>query len=200
MTITYDLAPAAAQLARLADGVDDDQLGAATPCEDWPVAVLLGHLLGLTAAFTAAANKDPSSASAPEPGGDLPIDWKAQLHERLDALIAAWRAPEAWEGETETGGVTMPAEVMGVVALDELVLHGWDLARATGQPFHADPASVQASLGFAASMSEPGQEAGREGLYGPVVPVPGDASDLDRLLGLAGRDPQWAPTRTGERS
>lgn len=50
MTISYDLAPAAAQLARLANGVDDNQLGAATPCEDWPVAVLLGHLLGLTAA------------------------------------------------------------------------------------------------------------------------------------------------------
>ena len=95
----------------------------------------------------------------------------------------------------------MPAEIMGMVALDELVLHGWDLARATGQPFHADPASVQASLGFfAASMSEPCQEAGREGLYGPVVPVPDGASDLDRLLGFAGRDPQWAPGRTGVQS
>ena len=200
MPITYDLAPAAAQLARLADGVDDNQLGAATPCAGWSVAVLLGHLLGLTVAFTAAATKGPSPAGAPEPDGDLPADWKAQLRERLDALVTAWRAPGAWEGETEAGGVTMPAEIMGVVALDELVLHGWDLARATGQPFHADPASVQASLGFAASMSEPGQEAGREGLYGPVVPVPGDAPDLDRLLGFAGRDPRWAPGRTAERS
>ena len=89
----------------------------------------------------------------------------------------------------------MPAGIMGIVALDELVLHGWDLARATGQPFQADPASVRASLGFAASMSEPGQEAGREGLYGPVVAVPSTASDLDRLLGFAGRDPHWAPSQ-----
>jgi len=200
MTISYDLAPAAAQLARLVDGVDDDQLGAATPCGDWPVAVLLGHLLGLTAAFTAADRKHPFPAGAPDLDGDLPADWKAQLHERLDALVVAWRAPEAWDGEAEAGGVTTPAEVMGVVALDELVLHGWDLARATGQPFDADPDSVQACLGFAASMSEPGQEAGREGLYDPVVPVPDDAPDLDRLLGFAGRDPQWAPGRTAEQS
>lgn len=88
----------------------------------------------------------------------------------------------------------MPAEVMGVVALDELVLHGGDLARATGQPFQADPASVQASLGFAASMSEPDQQAGREGLYGPVVAIPPGASDLDQLLGFAGRDPHWTPS------
>lgn len=92
----------------------------------------------------------------------------------------------------------MPAQVMGVVALDELVVHGWDLARATGQPFTADPASLRESLGFAASMSEPGQEAGREGLYGPVVRVPDDAPDLDRLLGFAGRDPRWTPGQTEE--
>ncbi len=190
MTTTYDLAPAATQLIRLANGVHDDQLSSATPCKDWPVA-LLGHLLGLSAAFTAAAAKDTAPTSAPESDGDLPADWKSQLHERLDALVTAWRAPEVWQGDAEAGGVTMPAAVMGVVALDELVVHGWDLARATGQPFNADPASVQACLGFAASMSEPSQEASRKGLYGPVVPIPDDAPDLDRLLGFAGRNPQW---------
>lgn len=196
MTTVCDLAPAAAQLARLADGVDEDQLTAATPCDDWTVSVLLGHLLTLTAAFTAAAGKESAPVGGPLLDGELPADWKSQLRERLDALVAAWHAPEAWDGEAEAGGVTMPAEIMGVVALDELVLHGWDLARATGQPFEADPAGVQACLGFAASMSEPGQEAGREGLYGPVVPVPAEASELDRLLGFAGRDPQWTPVRT----
>lgn len=199
MTTTHDLAPAAAQVARIADGVGDDQLAAVTPCDDWSVAVLLNHLLMLTAAFAAAADKAPAGA-APRPDDELPADWQARLHERLDALVTAWRAPDAWEGEAEAGGVTMPAEVMGVVALDELVLHGWDLARATGQPFHADPASVQASLGFAASMSEPGEEAGREGLYGPVVTVPADARDLDRLLGFAGRDPRWTSSRTPQPS
>lgn len=193
MTIDFDLEPAAAQVARVADGVRDEHLGLPTPCTDWSVADLLQHLLELTTAFTAAARK----AALPEDGAaqatGLPADWREQLVRHLDVLVAAWREPAAWQGETEAGGVTMPADVTAAVAVDELVLHGWDLARATGQPFESDPVSVEASLGFAASMSVPGEEAGREGLYGPVVPVPDDAPALDRLLGYAGRDPHWAP-------
>lgn len=191
MRINHDLAPAASQVARIADGVDDDQLCAETPCADWPVAVLLGHLIGLSTAFTAAARKERAPDGGPEPDGRLPGDWRSRLRERLDALVAAWRDPEAWQGRTEIAGLITPAGTVGVIALDELVLHGWDLARATGQPFHAEPAGVRASLGFAASMAEPGQEAAREGLYGPAVPVSEGASELERLLGLAGRDPQW---------
>lgn len=192
MAATYDLGPAAEQVARIADGVDGGRLREPTPCAGWTVGVLLDHLLQLTAAFTAAAEKTP----APELGeldGELPTGWQGLLRERLDALALAWRAPEAWQGEAEAGGVVMPASVMGVVALDELVVHGWDLARATSRPFHADPDSIAACRGFAESMSEPGEEAGREGLYGPVVPVPTGASELDQLIGFTGRDPQWQP-------
>lgn len=192
MTIEHDLGPAAAQLARLAAGVRSDQFDRPTPCTDWSVADLLRHLLELTNAFTAAARKVPFPADGSARPTDLPADWQTQLDRQLEALAAAWREPGAWQGEAEAGGVTMPAAVMGAVAIDELVLHGWDLARATGQAFESDAASVEASLGFAAAMSVPGEEAGREGLYGPVVPVPDDASDLDRLLGYAGRDPRWS--------
>jgi uncharacterized protein (TIGR03086 family) len=77
-----------------------------------------------------------------------------------------------------------------VVALNELVVHGWDLAVATGQPYRADAESVPACLGFVAPMARP---EGTPGLFGPPVPVPADAPDLDRLLGLSGRDPAWSP-------
>ena len=82
---------------------------------------------------------------------------------------------------------------MGMVALDELVLHGWDLAKATGQPFRCDPASTAAVLEFTAASARPENAAGREDLFGPVVPVPVDAPALDRALGFAGRDPAWSP-------
>jgi uncharacterized protein (TIGR03086 family) len=88
----------------------------------------------------------------------------------------------------------MPGEVMGVVALDELVLHGWDLARATAQPYEVDPVSAEAVLEFVAESARPEQAHLREGLFGPVVPVPPDAPVFDRALGLAGRDPAWAPS------
>ena len=90
-----------------------------------------------------------------------------ELPRRLDELAAAWREPAAWEGMTEAGGVTMPAAAMGTVALDELVLHGWDLARATGQEFRCDPASTAAVLDFTTEYGQAG-ERGRPG--GPVRP------------------------------
>ena len=93
----------------------------------------------------------------------------------------------------EAGGVRMPAEQMGAVALDELVLHGWDLARATGQPFPCDPASTAAVLEFTTVSAQPEHAGHREGLFGPVVESRTDAPAFDRALGFAGRDPAWTP-------
>jgi uncharacterized protein (TIGR03086 family) len=109
----------------------------------------------------------------------------------LDELAEAWRDPAAWTGETRAGGVTLPGAVAGAVAADELVVHGWDLARATGQEYEPDEVALRAAYGFlvaAAANSGPG-----EGVFGPVVPVPDDAPLLDRVIGLSGRDPGWKP-------
>ena len=89
--------------------------------------------------------------------------------------------------------IDLPGEVAGVVALDELVIHGWDVARATGQAFDCDPRSLEAAHGFVAQMAGPGQEATREGRFGPAIPVPDDAPLLDRVIGLSGRHPDWSP-------
>jgi hypothetical protein len=76
-------------------------------------------------------------------------------HAAVVELAAAWRDPAAWEGMTEAGGLRMPADVMGAVALDQLVLHGWDLAGATGQSFTCDPASTAAVLAFTGASARP---------------------------------------------
>jgi uncharacterized protein (TIGR03086 family) len=93
---------------------------------------------------------------------------------------------------TEVAGVRLPAPQMAVVALDELVLHGWDLARSTGQPFTCTPANTAAVLEFTHASAQPEWAAGRDGLFGPVVDVPADAPAFDRALGFAGRDPAWS--------
>jgi uncharacterized protein (TIGR03086 family) len=195
-----DLQPAAAEVTRLLDGVSDDQLTAPTPSPGLPVGGLLDHLMGLSLAFTWAARKSAETESGgrrPAPGTasaeNLDPRWRAVLPRRLDELVAAWRDPAAWVGMTEAGGVRMPAEVIGVVALDEIVMHGWDLARATGQPFTCDPASTAAVLEFTTAAARPGEEAGREGVFGPVVEVLEEAPAFDRALGFAGRDPGWTP-------
>ena len=94
---------------------------------------------------------------------------------------------------TRAGGVDLPGEVAGLVALDELVVHGWDVARATGQPYEVDVPSLETVQAFVAQFSEPGMEEARAGLFGPVVEVPEDAPLLDRVIGLTGRDPAWSP-------
>lgn len=194
-----DLEPAAHEVARLLDGVSEDQLANPTPCPEYPVAALLDHFMGLSLAFTWAAHKTTATEASDESGPGqaraehLDPHWRTLLPQRLGDLVGAWRDPTAWEGITEAGGVRMPAEQMGVVALDELVLHGWDLARATGQPFTCDPASTAAVLAFTRATAQPEQAAGREGLFGPVVDLPEDAPAFDRALGFAGRDPAWTP-------
>lgn len=195
-TTMVDLGPAALRMAELVSGVGDEQLDQPTPCVDLRVADLVDHVGGLALAFTDAAEKtsDPAAGAPPIPdGARLRGDWRSRTSSDLAALADAWRSPAAWSGTTRVGGVDLPGAVAGVVALDELVLHGWDLARATGRPFSCDDETLQVLHQLIAPTAEPGQEASREGLFGPVVPVPDHAPLLDRVLGLAGRDPAWRP-------
>ena len=186
MTIGYDLGPAAEQVATLADGVTEDRLGDPTPCPGWSVATVLDHFIKLTDAFTDGARKKVR-IDTPEPVPDLPPDWRELLRSRLDD---AGRRPGATRppgtGEATVAGVTLSAELTAAVVTDELVVHGWDLARALGRPYEPDPAAVGAALVFAEKFS--GMEGGP---FGTPVPVPPDASDLDQLLGYAGRDTDW---------
>ncbi len=191
-----DLTPAAQRLADLVAGVRDDLLDAPTPCPAYTVGDLVDHVGGAAIAFTGAAVKDTGDVTAQGPSGDasrLTDDWRTRIRRDLNGLAEAWRDPVAWTGMTRAGGIELPGEVAGLVALDELVVHGWDVARATGQAYECDPQSLEAVQGFVAQFSEPGLEAERAGLFGPVVDVPDDAPLLDRVIGLTGRDPAWSP-------
>jgi uncharacterized protein (TIGR03086 family) len=86
-------------------------------------------------------------------------------------------------------GVDLPGEIAGVVALDELVVHGWDVARASGQPYAIDAQDLDAVADFVQGFSADGTP----GLFGPRVPVPDTAAPLDRVIGMAGRDANWSP-------
>ncbi|MFD9392829.1 TIGR03086 family metal-binding protein [Streptomyces sp. NPDC060000] len=191
-TATFDLGPQALIVARLAEGVRDEQLADGTPCPGCAVRNLLGHLTGLSVAFRDAARKDlgARTGTAPDAAGpDIGFGWREELAKALDELAEAWRDPAAWTGMTRAGGVDLPGAVAAAVAVDELVIHGWDLARATGQEYAPDPAALRASHDFlrvAAEQSDRG-----DGVFGPVVPVPDDAPLLDRAVGLSGRDPGW---------
>ncbi len=189
-----DLGPTAARMADLLEGIGDEQLTAPTPCPAYTLGDLIEHVGGLAQAFTMAAIKEFPDGGTQPPSPDasrLGDDWRTRIPRQLATLAGSWRNPDAWEGMTQAGGVEMPADVMGRVALNELVIHGWDVARASGQPYEVDAEALDASMDFVSAMSAPGQEASRQGLFGPVVPVATDAPLLDRVIGLSGRDPRW---------
>jgi uncharacterized protein (TIGR03086 family) len=192
MPATFDLTPAADQVKKLLAGVSDEQLDGPTPCAEYTVRELLTHLGGLSFAFANAARK--TGPTGPAPGTvELPADWRTTFSTRLTDLADAWRAEDAWQGMTAAGGIDLPGELCGKIALNELVLHGWDLAKATGQQFDATPESTRASLEFTTEAASPEWAAGRDGLFGEIVPVGPDAGPLERTLGLSGRDPNWRP-------
>ncbi|SFM21756.1 TIGR03086 family metal-binding protein [Pimelobacter simplex] len=185
-----DFAPATATLRDLVAAVTDEQLAARTPCPDYTVGDLVEHVGGLAIAFTGAARKQPVPGSEQGGSGDasrLEPGWRSRIDADLAELAAAWSAPGAYEGETQAGPFLMPAPEAAAVALDEVVVHGWDLATALGLPFVVRDEDVASCLAFAEPFSTPEAVAMRAPAFGPVVPVPADASPLTRLLGLLGR-------------
>jgi uncharacterized protein (TIGR03086 family) len=173
------------QAIRAGAGTD---LDARTPCRDFDLRTLAQHFVGTSGAFVRAGETGALDPADPW-GGRAQLDdaaWAEQLAGQVDQLAAAWGRPEAWERPIE--GARMPTAAIGEMGLLELMLHGWDVARATGQPLE-----VRAELGAEVLRCLlPTLEQGREfDVYGPEVRVPDDASDFDRALGLSGRDPQW---------
>lgn len=192
-----DLAPATARMAALIGGLPDDLLQAPTPCRSYTVADLLDHIERFTLAFTAAAAKTPDDYATHSSLGDrtrLPGGWRDRIPQELSGLAPAWRDPAARTGMTQAGGVELPGEVAAVVVLEELVIHGWDLARASGQAYDCEEQALAAVRGFVAQFAGPDQEEMRGDAYASPADVPATAPLLDRVIGLSGRDPGWSPS------
>lgn len=184
-----ELTTACQRTADLLAGVTDEQLDLPTPCEKLRLDELIAHIGGLAQAFTAAARKDfgPLTDTPPVDGAQVESDWRTGYPHRLAELAEAWRDSDAWQGMTRAGGIDLPGEVAGTVALAEVVIHGWDVAAATGQPYDCDPATAQACLAHLAQFDT----SGTEGMFGPAVLTSDDAPDLERIVAASGRDPDW---------
>jgi uncharacterized protein (TIGR03086 family) len=194
-----DLHPAARQVAALVQAVPDDALTAPTPCADMSVDLLVQHIGGLAQAFAAAARKDRSELTGQPPRpteGDLEDGWRARIATDLGALGDAWDAPDAWDGIAQIGGLELPGEMVGLVGLGELVVHGWDLAQATREAGVWGDDALQA-VAETVRQIRAGNTGEIPGLFGAVVPVADDAAPLDQVLSLTGRDPGWEPPAPG---
>ncbi len=168
-------------------GVD---LATTTPCVELDLRGLVEHFVGTSAAMAGLGLGEPLDPDEPWGGGTGAADgdWPGRLRTNLDAIGRGWSRAEAWEGQAEVGGSAVPRTMLGEMALVEVAMHGWDVARALGRTVELDP-EVAAAVDEAVAASA---ELGRQlGAYGPEVPVPDGATALDRALGRAGRDPAW---------
>lgn len=191
-----DLEPVTQRLGELVARVTDDELGNPTPCPAYTLGDLIDHVGGLALAFTAAARKERGGANEHEPSGDasrLGEDWRERIPRDLAALARAWQEPDAWEGTTRIAGFDSPGAMVGITVADELAVHGWDVARATGQPYHVEADVLDAAKSFLDMFATPDAPAGPDVAFGPSRAVPGGAPMLDQVLALAGRDPGWTP-------
>ncbi|MFE1596327.1 TIGR03086 family metal-binding protein [Nocardia sp. NPDC058705] len=181
------VARAAEPLSKILRTITSDRLADPTPCADFDVRALLNHLLHWGPSLIGAARK---GEIAPGPEVDLTTgDWAAALDTQLTDLAAAWGRPDAWQGVTRMGGpMELPAPLVGGMVVGELIVHGWDLARAVGTTVHWDDDLLRETYNDTAATAEQGRELG---IYGPEIPIDTGAPLLDRILGLTGRNPAW---------
>ena len=192
MDLHQEMASAAAEDARVVAGADGHELTQGTPCTDWDLRTLLNHTI-LWTAYSA----ERRARDEPLPDGLTDTDFVAQpgyaqaYAAQLDRAVAAWSDPAAWTRELNVMGSPTPSDKVGALLLAEMVLHGWDIARATGQDYHCDGPVLAA----AAQVVDDNAELFRQyqGFAAPVA-LPAGASAFDRLLAASGRDPAWKPS------
>lgn len=180
-----DVEPACRQMTALVAGVSDADLGAPTPCTEYSVSDLVRHVDGVAHGFAALAGGPPG---ADGPVTDLVGDWRERVAAHVVALAAAWRDPAAWQGSTAPAdGPDLSNELWGRIAFTEMVVHGWDLAEATGQPFALPDATLRDCLAHVTAFVP---QAPVPELWGPPVAVPAGSPLIDQVVAVTGRRPR----------
>jgi uncharacterized protein (TIGR03086 family) len=181
---TQPLEEAIASTRSILGNVTAEQLDDATPCASWKVRDVINHVVGTQHYFTGAL-----TGTTPADGDPASGDFLAAFDEATSVCLAAFQA----DGVADRA-ITLPfgeipgAAVAGIVATDTFT-HGWDLARATGQPTDLAPDLAAALLaGAEENIGDSFRGPDGEALFGPRQEAPADASNADRLAAFLGRD------------
>jgi len=150
-----------------------DKLEAATRCEEWKVRDIVNHLLHGHAMFQGAVRGEQLAPPQGPPPELLTGDPAKQFEDGRQAMLGAFRG--ASEDKNRALGI----------ALADTLVHGSDIAKATGQDATMPEDLAEAALGMVSGIPPEGAP----GMFKPRVEVPDDASAHDRLLGVTGRTP-----------
>jgi len=187
MTLHAELADAGEAAALVVDNVTPAELGDPTPCAEWDVRALLNHVILWTSySLERRAHGESVAPELMERDFAAEPDFAADYRAQLDRALAAWADPAVWDRELDVMGSATPAADVGALLIAELVLHGWDLATATGQDYAVSDRAAAAALGAVEANAELFRQYNG---FADAVPVAADAPVLDRVLGLSGRKP-----------
>lgn len=177
---------------RLPSDVADEVWSSPTPCSDWDLRALLNHLTAehrwaprLLAGETLADVGDDYAGDVL--GEDPPAAWE----QAVSRSLRAWEQVDDEPVLLQMSFVPVTRQEYAQQMVVDLVVHGWDLARAAGLPYQPAPAAVQEALDYERPRLEGGE--GWPGIFGRAVPVPEGSTDLvDEVVALTGRDPLWS--------
>lgn len=173
------------RLTAVVDRIAGMQMNDPTPCADFTVHGVLDHMFVGGGTFAQLfRGETPTEVTPPAVYGWVPA---AEFREAMDDLVDAIASPGALERTIPTPVGDMPGETFArFVAVDALI-HGWDLARATGQDYDPPEELVQVIDRFARAAISP--EVRATGMFADPVDAPADASTLERLVAFSGRTP-----------
>lgn len=174
---------ALAATGRLVAAVGADQWTLPTPCEGWDVGTVVNHVVGGMRLYAA-------ELTGTDAGGEHEDDWLGDdptgaYRDAATQVLTAWRSPGAEQRMISLSFGTVPAPMAAIVELTEIVVHGLDVAVATGQEDEVDQAQAERLLALMAGMGIDGFRA--PGIFGPERPAPADAPAHRRLLAFLGR-------------
>lgn len=186
---TVDIAAITARFARRAARFDtvlaavpDEAWGNQSPCADWTAAGVVGHVVESEWDFLDRFFPGPERLDA---SADPVAAWEQSRDRVLEVLADPERAGLGFDGFF---GPTTVAEVIDTFYSTDLVLHGWDVARAAGltelEPIDSDELDA-----VQATMAPLGDNVRMPGVFGPAVPVADDADHQTRVLAWSGRQP-----------
>ena len=185
--------------------VEPEEIALPTPCAEWDLGMLLGHLSDSiadleTALRTGGLDLD-RPPDPPDPGAGDPVE---AIRERAAGLLCAVYCYEGPESFVTVGGLPMPAGLVTCTGAVEIAVHGWDVSAARGRAGRGVVQPIPAALASRLLELCPLLVAGREGLFAVPVEVPAQASPGDRLVGYLGRvplnpaEPGWPTIVTGK--
>jgi len=167
-------------------GVADDQMSNTTPCEGWDVRALMNHLVSgnlWAAELGAGATIDEVGTRL---DGDVLGDDALGAYEASAKLASAiFEAPGALERPCAVSYGPVPGSVYAGHRFIDVLVHGWDLATATGQDTTLDPELVEAAYELLLAEADLVRASG---MFGDDLAVPDDANPQTRMLAFIGRD------------